>query len=391
MGNPITDLWHVAVSGWDRIATAYGNTWRDMYDVADLYAWKAQVQDAFFDLGQAVEFIAVLNATSAADTVSIGRDEAAHTHSAVNFLREVYIPATGSRAYHQAVDYARAADLRLDQVLTGRIAAEHRAMLLRVLTEELGREVAVAQEHADMVTRVAIERNDRVLMVQAAVRQLSALVAKTRADILAYVNQVRQQLTAAIDQVSAYAHSIPGLIDQEASGGYDPTLTGHASALGRLLDTAVAHDPLIAGIVGRLAGLLVDLAEVDNPLLRIAAQLVLKQVIDRFGLDTALGALLNDLLGPVLGGGRPKTLKDVAAQAGERLNGTEHALAQLAPLAGEADALHEMGTLVFDAALLAYLAAAVTDPRAAADDTVAVLYPVAGPLLGPVRGLLGMP
>jgi hypothetical protein len=390
VGNPITDLWHVAVSGWDAITRAYGNTWRDMYDVVDFYKFKADVQDAFSQLGQAVEFVAVLNATSAADTVSIGRDTAVNTRNALDFLRYVYVPAEADNARNEAINWA-AREIRITaDVLERFLRAEHRAMLLRVLEEELGRDVAIAREHADMVTRVAIERYDRTLMVQAAVRQLTDLIAKTKADILAYVNQVRQQLSAQIAQLSAYAHSIPGLVDSEAAGGYDPTLQAHATAVTRLLDAAVAHEPLIAGIVGRLAGFLVDLAEVDNPLLRIAAQLILKEIIDRVGLDTALGAMLRDLLGPVLGGGKPKTLKDVTAAVGDRLNGAEHALAQLAPLAPEADQLREMGTLAFDAALLAYLAAAVAAPQAAADDTVAALEPVTGPLLAPVRSLLGM-
>jgi hypothetical protein len=50
-----------------------------------------------------------------------------------------------------------------------------------------------------------------------------------------------------------------------------------------------------------------------------------------------------------------------------------------------------MGTLIFDAALLGYLGAAVVAPVATANDTVDVLAPVTGPLLTPVRALLGIP
>jgi hypothetical protein len=389
MSNPITDLWHVAVSGWDRLTRAYGNTWRDMYDVLDFYKWKAEVQLAFQEIAQALQSVAVLNATSAADTVAIGRDTAVSTRQAVNFLRFTYIPASSSRAYHQAARYALALYFRLDQVLTRRIAAEHAAMLRRVLEEELGREIADAKEHADMVTRVAIEANDRTLADLRLDSVLTQRIAAAKAQVLAIVDQVRAQLAAQIAQVLKYAQSIPGLVDQEASRGYDSTLAGHATGIQRLLDTAVAHEPLIAGLVSRLAGWLVDLAEVDDPLIRLAAQFVLRELIDRLGVDTALGALLRDVLGPALSGGKPKTLQDVAAAAGNRLNGAEAGLAQLSPLAPEADALHELGTVAFDAALLGYLALGVADPKGWADDTAAALEPVTVPLLGAVRGLLG--
>jgi len=197
-------------------------------------------------------------------------------------------------------------------------------------------------------------------------------------------------LTAQITSVLKYAQSIPGLIDTRAANGYDPTLRARANALTKLLDTVVAHDPLVASLVSNLAKFLVELAGVEDPVLRIAAQLVLKQVIDRLGVDSALHAMLSDLVGGILGGGEPKTLQDIMADIGNRLDALESGQAELAPLAPEADQLHEMGTLIFDAGLLAYLAAAVADPVATADDTEAVFATVADPLLAPVRALLGM-
>jgi hypothetical protein len=161
--------------------------------------------------------------------------------------------------------------------------------------------------------------------------------------------------------------------------------------LQKLLDTVAAHDPLVAQLVGKLAVFAVDLAGVEDPIARIAAQFVLKQVIDRLGIDTALQAMLGDLLGGILGGGQPKTLTDIMGDVGNRLDALESSTAELAPLAPEADQLHELGTLIFDAALLGYLGAAVADPVATANDTDAVFAPITGPLLAPVRSLLGMP
>jgi hypothetical protein len=78
------------------------------------------------------------------------------------------------------------------------------------------------------------------------------------------------------------------------------------------------------------------------------------------------------------------------ADIGNRLDSLESNQSELAPLAPEADNLHEMGTLIFDAALLAYLAAAVAAPQATADDTVAVFAAITDPLLAPIRAMLGM-
>jgi len=204
------------------------------------------------------------------------------------------------------------------------------------------------------------------------------------------IKALDDQLTASIAAVLKYAQTIPGLIDQRAAAGYDPTLRARGNTLTKLLDTVVAHDPLAASLVSRLATFIIDLAGVEDPIVRIAAQLILKQVIDRFGIDTALHAMLSDLVGSILGGGQPKTLTDITADIGNRLDALEAGEAALAPLAPEADQLHELGTLAFDVALLGYLVAAVAAPVATADDTVAVLAPVTGPLLAPVRSLLGM-
>jgi Transglycosylase-like domain len=212
----------------------------------------------------------------------------------------------------------------------------------------------------------------------------------SRQQAAAGIKALDVKLTAQVDTVLKYAQTIPGLIDTRAANGYDPTLQARASLLTKLLDTAVAHEPLIAGLVSKLATAIIDLAGLEDPVLRIAMQLILKQVIDKLGINTALGAILNDLVGGILGGGPPKTLQDVTADIGKRLNSLEEGQAELAPLAPEADQLHEMGTLIFDAALLGYFAAAVAAPVATADDTVAVFATVTDPLLAPVRALLGM-
>lgn len=213
----------------------------------------------------------------------------------------------------------------------------------------------------------------------------------TRQQTAAAISALNTALLAQINTVLKYAQSIPATIDQRAAAGYDPTLRARGNLIQKLLDTVIAHDPAVAGLVGNLTTFIIDLAGVEDPVLRIAAQFVLKQIIDRLGLDSALKAMLNDLVGGILGGGNPNTLQSIMADIGNRLDALESGQAELSPLAPEADDLHEMGTLIFDAALLGYFAAAVADPVATANDTVDVFAPVTGPLLAPIRALLGMP
>jgi hypothetical protein len=267
--------------------------------------------------------------------------------------------------------------------------------------EQNARIEAINHTREQAAALVGAEENARIEAINNTRQQAGALVGAEQNARIEAIDHTRQQVAAAeaalsasliaqIQAVLKYAQTIPGLVDQRAAAGYDPTLRARANALTRLLDTVVAHDPLAASLVSNLATFAVDLAGVEDPVLRIAAQLILKQVIDRLGIDTALHAMLSDLVGGILGGGQPKTLQAVTGDIGNRLDALEATQANLAPLAPEADQLHEMGTLIFDAGLLAYFAAAVADPVATANDTVTVLAPVADPLLAPVRAMLGM-
>jgi len=391
MGTPWDDLVGLSAALWQRAAGNYAARWHSLYDFYYEDPDFSAIIDAITGLSVTFEYAAALSAVSDLDNVEIGRDAARGTIGNLRNLAWPVLPRWGVLAAQWADYVALVRALQAEEYTRVQVSREHKAMELRVLQEELARLVEVADVWARLHTEIAIERNDRTLAVDALRQQLTSLIDKTRADLLAYIGQVRAQLAAQITQLSAYAHSLPGLIDQEAANGYNPTLRARAGTLQRLIDTLAAHDPFVAGVIKDLAGFLIDLAEVDNPVLRLAAQFVLRQVIDHLGLDTALRDLAGQLLGGILGAGPPKTLTGVTEVIGNRLNAVEASVSDLSPLAGEADQLHEMGTLAFDAALLAYLTTGVTDPRAWADDTNAVLHATADQLLGPLLRLLGAP
>lgn len=343
--------------------------------------------------------IAGLDVALSAEAVARGLgDQHSREQAAAGDADEAIARSLGdqhSREQAAAGDAAEAAqrtigDQHTRQQLAAQILLEQQQ---RTIGDTHSREQAAALVLLEQTSRIAGDQHTRQqLAAQVLLEQQQRTIGDTdsREQAAAGIKALHDQLTASIANVLKYAQSLPGLIDTRAANGYDPTLRARATLLTRLLDTVVAHNPAVAGLVSDLAKYAIDLAGIDDPIVRIAAQLVLKQVIDRLGVDTTLQAMLSDLLGGIFGGGPPKTLQDVTADIGNRLDALESGQAALAPLAPEADQLHELGTLAFDAALLGYLTAAVADPVATADDTVAVFAPVTGPLLAPVRVLLGM-
>lgn len=390
MADSIHDQWPSATDEWPRVAAQLNAAWVgafDVYGVNTDFAW-------------IVAFMGYLSRLHMDSTVMAGdmithlaQTDLDNTRGLIqNFqnLQRHVLPQWGAvaAAYSQqmAIHYA----LIAEKFATDRVGEEANV-----------RGLADAQEAAARLAADQLEAQQRGLGDAHSREQAAALVAAealaraagddhTRQQMAAAIKALNDALTAQIQNVLKYAQSIPGTIDNRAAAGYDPTLRARGTALQKLLDTVVAHDPAVAGLVSNLAKFLVDLAGIDDPVLKIAAQLVLKQVIDRLGLDSALHAMLSDLVGSILGGGQPKTLQDIMADIGNRLDSLESGQSELAPLAPEADNLHEMGTLIFDAALLAYLAAAVAAPQATADDTVAVFAAITDPLLAPIRAMLGM-
>lgn len=369
MADSIHDQWPVATAEWAAMAGQFRAAWLfafNAYDVNSDYAAFAACIDY---LARLLMDSTVMSGDMLTHLAQTGQDATRGTIQNFRNLQAHVLPQWGAAA---AV-YVTAA-VALEAVQRGLGDAHSREQA----SADLG--FAVGALGVQIQAAVAAEAAAR-----------GAGDAHSREQAAAGIKALSDQLTARLQQVLTYAQSIPGLVDQRAAAGYDPSLRSRATGLQRLLDTVVAHDPTVSGLVSKLTGLIVDLAELDDPVLRIAAQLVLKQVIDHLGLDSALHAMLGDLVGALLGGGPPKTLQDIMADIGTRLDALESSVAALAPLDDEADDLHEIGGVIFNAALLGYCAAAIADPKATADATVIALEPVTGPLLAPVRALLGMP
>jgi hypothetical protein len=390
MAQSIHDQWPDATSEWSKVTASFQAAWVTAFTVYNVNSDYAAIVACICYLARMLEDATVMSGRMIGALAEVESDNIRGLVQNFQHLEREVFPAwrIAIRAYadagdtHEALD--RVANINsVHQTIDGELQAAIQADILQwsqaVAHEGFLREQG---DEAEALARMAADTAEQA--------GRAAGDADTRQQAAAGIAALNATLSARIATVLQYAQSIPGLIDQRAAAGYDPTLAGRASLLTKLLDTVVAHEPLVANLVSDLAKFLVELAGIEDPIVRIAAQLVLKQVIDRLGLDTALHAMLSDLVGGILGGGQPKTVTDIMADIGKRLSALEEGQAELAPLAPEADQLHELGTLLFDAGLLAYVAAATIAPVATADDTVIVFEPITGPLLAPIRAMLGM-
>lgn len=390
MADSIHDQWTAATAEWARMAAAFDAAWIVVDANTGVSPQDAAFAAAISYLGRLLMDATVMAGDMITVIASTGANADAGLIQNLQHLQQTVLPQWGylAAAYTSTQVYAAVnAEQSARQLAIAR-AVQQLTVALDTVTQAIAGQVS-AESQARAAGDTAVLQQV-VSLVNAEAQARVAGDQQVLAEAVSLVNAEAQARVAADKQVLAYVQTLPGLIDTRAASGYDPTLRARGTLVTKLLDTVTAHDPAVSQLVSKLAGWLVDLAGVEDPVLRVAAGLVLKQVIDRLGVSTALHTMLGDLITSIIGSGPPKTLQQVTADIGSRLDNLESSVSALAPLAPEADQLHEMGTLIFDGLLLAYFTAAVVSPVATADDTVSVFAPVVDPLLAPVRAMLGM-
>lgn len=187
-------------------------------------------------------------------------------------------------------------------------------------------------------------------------------------------------------------HSL-ATVQREAASAYKAATPAQTSLIGKLAGDLASRDPLVKDLVGRLIGGAVDLAEIDNPLLRIALPFVMKEIINRLGIDKPIGILLDDLLAPLLGSGQPKNLHAVILAICQRLTALE---GQWATFMGDGgpeilqagEQWRDITSLAADAGLLAFFGVMVADPQSWANDMATVAGPFVGAAIDGISGTL---
>lgn len=390
MADSIHDQWNTATDEWPRVTAQFLAAWVNIFVDYDINSTDAAFAAGIGYLALMLQDSTVMAGDMITQIADTGRLTAGGLTENIRNIGEHVLPKWGQLA--AAYAEARALFWTAHEA-SNRITADEQERADRAAGDLALSNAIAAGDNREAIARAAADAALLAALNAAITAEANARAAgddHTRQQMAAAIAALAAQLGAQIASVLTYAQSIPSTIDQRAAAGYDPTLRARGNLVQRILDTAVAHDPLVADLVSKLATFIIDLAGVEDPVLRIAAQLVLKQVIDRLGLDSTLHAMLGDLIGGILGGGQPTTITTIMGDIGNRLDALEETTAALSPLAPEADDLHELGTVVFDLALLGYFVAAVADPVATANDTVTALDAVTGPLLAPIRALLGM-
>lgn len=211
--------------------------------------------------------------------------------------------------------------------------------------------------------------------------------------------QAEADLSAGLRAETAYVNmvrkSVIKQVDNEAAAGYRAVSQEHQTLIGRILDLLVTHDPAVKGLVSKLAGMILDLIELDQPELRIAAGFIVRELVNHFGIDTMLGSLLHDVMAPLVGDAPPATLTDTIADVCRRLDALEAFRETFTAdggqdLLGLGQFLQSLDSAAMNLAMLGFLTAAVVDPVTTARETADVAEPLATAAGDALKALLGL-
>lgn len=236
-------------------------------------------------------------------------------------------------------------------MLSARIAALRAwtALQLRLLTAYVNYEIAVLR--AFTVALVAAERAQRIKAVAA---EHAAMLAGLKATL--------------------------ATVQRQASTGYNSTRHARVSTITGLAQDLQALEPALDKILPKLLADVIDIENIDDPVLRWLANKALSEVLAHTGADHVSGSLLGVLISQLAGAGPPKTLSDVEKDVGERLNALEQQWADFMKHGGPevenaGDQWKGLTGVIADVSILAVFGLAVTEPAAWAtgvSDTIGV-------------------
>lgn len=202
-----------------------------------------------------------------------------------------------------------------------------------------------------------------------------ALVRAEHADML-------KHFTAAEQYAYAQALMRYQAIEHEAADTYNSHLKDRLGLVQVLADLAATRNPVVQALVKDLVTGVIDLAGAEDPLARLALGFLVRELVNHLAVDRPVAALLQDLLGPLLGRPRARGVADVVGDLEDRVDAIEQWQATFMADGGPeilqaGEDWADMTTLLTDAALLAFLGSTVIDPAAAAAEVNRVLVPVA--------------
>jgi hypothetical protein len=186
-----------------------------------------------------------------------------------------------------------------------------------------------------------------------------------------WVQRERVWRLAAVAAARAYSVQLVkaalATVQREAADGYNSQTAQRKSVIETIADDLAVRNPVLKSAISDLVKLALDAAEIDDPLLRAAIAVSLRQVVDRLGVDKVMGSLLGALIDDITGGGPPATLQAVTADIAVRLGQLEGDWAGFMTAGGPeieqaGNAWKGWAGVLGDATLIAFFTQAVTDP-----------------------------
>lgn len=211
------------------------------------------------------------------------------------------------------------------------------------------------------------------------------------------VSVERSARIAAVNAARAYAATLVkaalATVQRQAADGYNGTLKHRVSVIEKIADGLVNRNPALKIVVSDLIRLVIDAIEIDNPVLRLVIQQALTRIIDSLGIDKVAGSLLSGLIGDLTDSGKARGLQDVTGDIGQRLSRLEGQWADFMAHGGPeieqaGDQWQAYGSLLTDAALVAFAAQAVAAPAAWAAEVDATAGRVVNDTVGVIASLL---
>lgn len=192
----------------------------------------------------------------------------------------------------------------------------------------------------------------------------------------------RQRIAADAAEHRAMLAQIKALhqaIENEAASGYNTGSQGRAGNITSLLDDLLTRTPAIKGLERELATIVLDLAAIDDPLIRFTAGRLLQEIIAKAGVDRATGDLVSLLLDSYAAQPRAHDLHGAMLDLARRVTALEQQWASFMQQGGPeveqaGRGWKDLTSLVTDAAVLGFVGLAVNDPAAWAagvNDTIA--------------------
>lgn len=186
-------------------------------------------------------------------------------------------------------------------------------------------------------------------------------------------------------------------INRSAASGYAMGSKDRGDLIRSLAGDIVTANPVERELIDRIVSGALDVAELDDPLARLALSTLLPRITRDLGIDAVAGAALRDLLLPVLDHGIPRNLHDAIAALAERTTALEQQWATFYKDGGS-DILQAgqdwkgITAITTDAVFLAFFGQQIADPAGWAreiTDTVGVVITDAISEIAKVLGKVG--